>query len=286
MNIFKKIVAILSLIFMYQFTFAGKNDYSVVIESATNTTLNTIKQSATRNKIAKQSIGDIITWVSVQLLNSPYSSYLLDQKTPEYLYISLSKTDCMLFVEEVIVLSRLIKTQQLNLNNYIAGIKQIRYHGDVTYCNRNHYFKDWVVMNESQNILQDIGINLTNQVLPNHATILGNIISKNPSNIHYSDLQCIKAREQIVNKETIGFIPIAKLPQYLKYIKPGDIIANNPTKSDVIRHLGIAYIRNGVVGYINASSRKENMKVVIYQSLMDYLHKYNDAGIVLVRVKP
>ncbi|MBY0379443.1 MAG: DUF1460 domain-containing protein, partial [Burkholderiales bacterium] len=250
--------------------------------------LNKIKQLDIKQQIAKKPTDEIVTWVGTQLLNSPYSFYLLDQKTPEYLYISLSKTDCMLFVEEVIVLSRLIKTQQLNLGNYIAGIKQIRYHGNVSYCNRNHYVKDWLVMNESQNILQDIGISLSNQNLPNKASILSEVIAKNKNNIHHSNLQCIQEREQIVNQETIGFIPIAKLANYLQYIKSGDIIgivAKNPTKSDAIRHLGIAYIKDGRIGYLNASSKKNNVKVVIYNNLMDYLHANNDAGIVLVRIK-
>lgn len=268
-------------------SYADKVDYPIVIESGTKDTLNQIQSLAKSEQIARKPMGDIVAWVGLQLLNSPYSYYLLDKKTPEYLYVSLSQTDCMLFVEEVIVVSRLIKMDKLNLASYIDGIKQIRYHGDVAYCNRNHYFKDWAVMNESQGIVEDMGLRLGGQVLPNTAHILGDNIVKNKDNIHYASLSCIRDREKVVNTETIGFIPIKKLSKYLKDIQSGDIVgvvASNPIKSDAVRHLGIAYVNNGKVGYLNASSLKH--KVVIYDSLMDYLTDHKDAGIVLLRVKP
>ncbi|MFN8770866.1 MAG: N-acetylmuramoyl-L-alanine amidase-like domain-containing protein [Neisseriaceae bacterium] len=265
---------------------ADQVKYQVVIESGTVNILNHIKKNAKITNVAKKPMSDIITWVGTQLLNSPYSYYLLDERTPEYLYISLSKTDCMLFVEEVVVLARLIQSQELNLDNYINGIKKIRYHGNVSYCNRNHYFKDWAVMNESQNILEDVGLKLTGKTLPNTAHILGDVIARNESNIHYSNLACIRDREKILDRETIGFIDIKYLPKYLKFIKSGDIIGvvtSNPIRSDSIRHVGIAYVKSGKVGYLNASSIKS--KVVIYDNLMKYLIKHKDAGIILFRVK-
>ena len=92
---------------------------------------------AKEENVAQKDIGEIVLWSSLQLLDSPYVGGLLDKTTPEYLYISLSDTDCMLFVEQVAVLSRLIKANKLTFDNYVDGIKQIRYHGELSYCNRN-----------------------------------------------------------------------------------------------------------------------------------------------------
>ncbi len=260
--------------------------YQVIIESGTIETLNFLVKRAQSEHINKKTMGDIIQWTSQQLLNSPYVFYLLDKTTPEYLYISLSKTDCVLFVEEVIVVSQLIKNNQLNLSNYIAGIKQIRYHGNVVYCNRNHYFKDWVTMNERNGIVTDVGASLTQIKLPFSANILGDIISQDKTNIHYNNLNCIKDREKFVNTESIGFIPLQELPKYLKYIHNGDIIGiiRTANKSDSVHHLGIAYVHDGTVSMIHASSVAK--KVVVAPSLAGYLAKFKDSlGIILIRVK-
>lgn len=259
--------------------------YPVVIESDTKSILKQIEAKAKVAQIRKQPFGGILAWVGTQLVNSPYAYYLLDQKTPEYLYISLGNTDCMLFVEEVVVLSRLIRSNRLTIDNYIDGIKDIRYHGSVSYCNRNHYFKDWAITNEQRGLVRDVGLQLTGEFVPNNAYILGNTIADNESNIHHADLACIRSREKIIDQKNIGFIAVGKLPSYLKYIKDGDIIgvvSAHPTKSDSIRHLGFAHLGNKQqVGYLNASSLKG--KVVIYASLLDYLYSHNDAGIVLLR---
>jgi hypothetical protein len=263
--------------------------YPIVVESSTPTIFNNIVSRAKEENVAKKDIGDIVVWSSLQLLNSPYVGGLLDKTTPEYLYISLSDTDCMLFVEQVAVLSRLIKANKLTFDNYVDGIKQIRYHGELSYCNRNHYFKDWVVMNQDKGYVKDIALTLSGNQLPYKASILSQVISNNPSNIHYNDLSCIKEREHLVNKQTIGFIATKDIPKYQDKIKSGDIIGvvtNNLTHADSIQHLGIAYINDGKLSYINASSKKANMKVVVYDSIIDYIKEHNFVGIIVVRVLP
>ena len=82
--------------------FATSPTYAVVIESGTQKIFNNIASKAKQQQIANQDIGSIVVWSSMQLLNSPYVGRLLDKSVPEYLYISLSNTDCMLFIETYI----------------------------------------------------------------------------------------------------------------------------------------------------------------------------------------
>ena len=278
---------VISFVCITNYSFAEPpNQYSVVIESNTQITINKLNKIAKLQQIQKKSMGDIVQWVSLQLLNSPYKYYLLDRHIPEYLYISLNDTDCMLFIEEVVVVSRLLQENKLTLDNYVAGIKQIRYHGDVTYCNRNHYFKDWAVMNERQGIVMDIASNLMHIRYPYLANVMSKNIAKNPENMHYPHINCIIARESVVNTEQIGFIPLKQLSKYLKYVQSGDIIGiiRNPTKADPVQHLGIAYLHDGKVGMIDASSI--HSKVVIEESLLVYLAKFNNSkGIILFRIQ-
>jgi hypothetical protein len=285
MQIIKITILVLFITFMSSVHAKQENiqSYQVVIESGTGNILNALSNNAKSQKISQKPLGEIIQWTGLQLLNSPYVSYLLDKSTPEYLYISLSNTDCMLFIEEVLVISNLIKENRLTIVNYIDGIKKLRYHGDIKYCNRNHYFKDWAVMNNQ--VVYDVAFSLTAESLPYKTHVLGDSIA-NGKNNNYSSLDCIRQREKLIDKETMGFIPLSSLPKYIQYIQAGDIIGivRSGKKADSIHHLGIAYIHDGKVGMINASSITK--KVIIADTLTGYLSKFKDTeGIILLRAK-
>lgn len=258
----------------------------VVYNSKIKATLTKLQQDAIKANIAKKPIGEVMGWVALQLLNKPYTGFLLDKTTPEYLYVSLDDTDCMLFIEEVLAVSRLIKQNTLTLDGLTKEIKLLRYHGDVTYCARNHYFKDWVSVNISKGFVSDEGYALTKELYPYKANILSELIMQNRRlALHKNNEACIKVRENYINsQEKLGFIPLKQLPKYLTKIHTGDIIGivRDPRNADGVHHLGIAYVESGVVKMIDASSIKK--EVVVEPSLMGYLSKFHDAlGIVLIR---
>ena len=266
-------------------TMAYTDGYEVVIESNTPMAIKSLRTSAIKTNIRCESIGRIVEWTGLQLLNKPYVGALLEQSIPEYLYISLNATDCMLFVEMVLASSELIKANKLNKSNLINSIKLLRYHGDVSYCSRNHYFKDWALVNIQKGYLTDVAYSLTNTKLPYAADVISMRLKNKPNDIHHNDLACIKDREVLVNKQSIGIIPLKKLPSLLGSIKSGDIIGIVRTPNgvaDSISHLGIASVSDGVVSMIHASSKFK--KVVIADSITHYLGQYKDTyGILLLR---
>jgi len=284
-----KLVSFGLICLIYIPVYAANPDYSIIVESQTPTTLNTIAKNAIAQNIAKLPIGEIMQWTALQMLGKPYVGGLLDKSLPEYLYISLEQTDCMLFTEEILALSNLIRLGQLNLANFTAMIKTERYHGEVAYCNRNHYFKDWSLVNQKKHLVIDEGLLLTGIVLPYPAHVLGDRIAKNPHDPHRADLSCIQEREFLINHEQLGFIPLKDLPKYLQDIQPGDIIGivRIPKgRADSIHHLGIAYVHHssGIVSMIDASS--DAKQVVVAPSLMGYLAQFKDSqGIILLRAK-
>lgn len=278
--------------------------YQVIVESTTPAILGSILQSAKKQNIAQQNMGQIMQWAALQLLGKPYAPALLDRHLPEYLYISLNQTDCMLFIEEVFALSKMIKNHQQTISDLTNWILQVRYNkSSVSYCSRNHYFKSWALANIEQGFMTDVASSLTLQYLPFSAHVLGDKIasykpilasaistgSQNrvlPLN-HVAELDCIRVQEKNIDKQQLGFIPLNKIPKYLSEIKSGDIIGivRIPTGgADSIHHLGIAYVHNGDVSMIDASSIYN--KVVIESSLLNYMSKFNDAlGIILIRAQ-
>jgi hypothetical protein len=260
--------------------------YSVVVESATPSIVSILNIAAKKEDMAKKSIGDIMVWTALQLLNKPYKVALLDKTTPEYLYVSLADTDCMLFVEEVLATSKLIKNGKLNLKNLETETIKLRYHGALSYCNRNHYFKDWAFINEKNGNIADAGLAFSGDLLPYNVNSMSSYLSTHKENLHSNNLMCIKSREDFINKnEKIGFIPLLKLDKYLPRIKSGDIIGIIRTpkgRADSVHHLGLAYVHDGVVSMIHASSQEH--KVMVSPTLNGYLAKFKDSqGIVLFR---
>lgn len=276
------------LLLAFLFTSAqifAQSTYATIVESGTPATLSELNSAAKAQKIAKKPIGDIMQWTALQLLNKPYEGRLLDRQVPEYLYVGLNQTDCMLFIEEVSVFSKMAKYKQQSLDDFTSGIQDVRYHGDVAYCNRNHYFKDWALSNINKGLFIDVAAKLTHQYLSFPADVLSRAIAKSPT--HADDVACIKSREDYINTLKLGFIPLIDLPKYLSKIKSGDIIGIVRTpngKADSVYHLGIAYIHDGKVGMIDASSQYH--KAVIEDTLTGYLAKFkNSEGIVLLRAK-
>lgn len=268
-------------------------DYSskVVVDDKTPQLMFQLQEKSKLLNIAKYSFGDIIIWVALQLIGQPYVGDLLERKSSEYLYISLTDTDCMLFIEEVLVVSNLIRTNKLTIQNLIKGIKLVRYHNlyHIAYCERNHYFKDWALSNIKNNLIFDVAYPLTKIQFPYKSDIISKKIKNNSISGHKDDLQCIFDREKYINNHSqkLGFIPLNLLPNYLNKIKNGDIIGivKYPTTGDAIQHLGIAYVqKNNAVGLIHASSAEQNRKVVVTNNLMTYLRQFkNSQGIILLR---
>ena len=273
----------IGMFFLSTYSFA--NNYDIIVESGTKILINSLNQNANKDKIRKKNIGQIVEWTSLQLLNQPYKAALLDQKTPEYLYISLTNTDCMLFIEEVLAVSKLLQENKLNLNSFTQKIAALRYHGKLSYCNRNHYFKDWAFVNIKNGIITDEAQNLTGISSVYSVNSMSTYLSHH-SDLHAADLKCIEEREAFINQnEKIGFIPLKDLNKYLNKIQSGDIIGVIRTprgRADSIHHLGVAYVHDGVISMINASSIAN--KVIISPTLSGYLAKFKDSqGIVLFR---
>lgn len=261
------------------------NNYEVVVESGTAVAINNLNLQAKKDDVANKSLNKIVEWTALQLLNQPYVPALLDRKTPEYLYVSLTNTDCMLFIEEVLATSKLIKQHDLNLANLTNEIAKLRYHGRIAYCDRNHYFKDWAFVNIKNGTISDEALHLTGTDSAYSVSSMSNYLSHH-HDLHSSDLKCILSRETFINQnEEIGFIRLKDVDKFLSKINSGDIVGIVRTpkgRADSIHHLGIAYVHDGVVSLIHASS--EYHKVIISPTLKGYLGRFKDSqGIVLFR---
>jgi hypothetical protein len=247
-----------------------------------------IKELQSKHISSVNKIGDNIVYIADYFYSkgSNYKSHLLDRESYEYLYLSMADTDCFIFAEEVLATALALRNSDLSQFGILKFIQLLRYGNNhqVEYCNRNHYFKQWIISNKK--LISDVGFNLTKEYYPYKAELLSKyVLPKEIIKNKKQYINCISQQENNINKESIGFVPINKLQYFMNDIKNGDVIGivRNLKNADNITHIAIAYRNGDNVGIYHASSNLK--KVVKESSLMNYLKKYKDIeGIVIVRL--
>ena len=83
-------------------------------------------------------------------LGTPYVTGTLETKRAEYLVVNLRESDCVTFVENVIALLFLVKSQEKSFEAFRRLLQKIRYRqGRLQgYSSRLHYFSDWIHDNQ------------------------------------------------------------------------------------------------------------------------------------------
>ncbi|QHI95509.1 DUF1460 domain-containing protein [Aristophania vespae] len=210
--------------------------------------------------------GRIVELVSREFLGTPYlSNHLIgSQNTPEQLVIDLRVFDCFTFIDYVEALST-----SHNVDEFVQRLINIRYaDGEITFAQRKHFFTDWAEKN--QLVAKDI----TAQISPDAVSVVKNLNQKADGSSYLPGLPVIQ--------RDITYIPSAKInDKLLARLRTGDYIGiyTNLPGLDA-SHTGIFIMtQNGPV-FRNASSRKENMKVVDYP-FMNYVK--TTPGIIVMR---
>jgi hypothetical protein len=226
---------------------------------------------AARESLHERPIGEVIAAMGVSFLGTPYVAGTLEAPD-EHLVINLRGLDCVTFVENVLTLSRCIKSGRTSFDDYKAQLQFIRYRdGNIDgYPSRLHYFSDWIGDNERKNIVRDmsreIGVRQRKQIhfMTSHPTSY-----KLLANGRF--LEKIRETESVLSARDHYYVPKAQLSEVEALIESGDIIAITTSIDglDVI-HTGLALRSNGVLKYLHAPLSKGKVQIS-EQSLVKYL---------------
>jgi hypothetical protein len=188
-------------------------------------------------------------------------------------------------VENVLTLSRCIKSGKTTFDDFKEQLQVIRYRGGKIngYPSRLHYFSDWIDDNEKKNIVRNIsrevGLTYEKRV---HFMSLHPSSYKQLSDERY--LEKIKETESALNEREHYYIRKERLSDVESQIEPGDIIAITTSIEglDVV-HTGIAIRSNGVLRYLHAPLSKGKVQIS-EQSLVNYLAGHEkQTGIMVAR---
>jgi len=226
---------------------------------------------AEKESLHKRPIGEVMVAVGVSFLGTPYVANTLEEPD-EHLVVNLRGLDCVTFVENVLTLSRCIKSGKTSFDDYKEQLQFIRYRdGKINgYPSRLHYFSDWIDDNERKNLVRnvsrEIGLTYRRQIhfMSSHPTSY-----KQLSNESY--LEKVKETESTLNEREHYHIPKNRLSDVESLIEPGDIIAITTSIEGLdVAHTGMAIRSNGVLKYLHAPLSKGKVQIS-EQSLVKYL---------------
>ncbi len=245
-----------------------------------------ILKMAQEQKLASKPMGNIVQVIARQFLGAPYEGGLLDQSPSERLFISLQKFDCVLLIETVLGLARNIVLQDQSPTKFVQNIEAQRYRNGhlKDYCNRLHYFSDWIADGERRGLVQNITPRLGG--IPLNKTL--NFMTQHRSS--YPQLKtnpvafdCLKQVELNLNQQPLTYITTAKIRSVYPQLQAGDIVAIATSVPGLdVTHTGFVERRaDGGVGIIHASP---NGSVKRSPDLQNYTSRVEAAiGIIVAR---
>lgn len=293
-------ISLLCFLFLIAYPFKNKTESSPIINTLPIQTVSEkkpignneseekkfqqIMNLALANKLHDEPLEIILQRVAQEFIGAKYQAGLLDQTNKESLFISLTKFDCVLFVETVLGLVKGITVQDYNYSTFINNIQDQRYRTqNITYCDRLHYFSDWIAENENKGFVKNLTPSLGGIQLNKQLNFMTANRSKYPQlENNESNFQCIKETEGNLNKLNLSYIPTNRIRSIYPKLKSGDIIAiTTKIKGLDVTHTGLIYQQNNQTGLIHASPAGQ---VTIAKDLQNYVQNVPQAiGIFVIR---
>ncbi|MDF5890255.1 DUF1460 domain-containing protein [Pseudomonas syringae pv. syringae] len=229
--------------------------------------LNSILEAkASRHHLDK---GQMIDLISEQFLGTSYHANMLQgtENIPEQLVIDFRGLDCFTYLDYVEALRKSTSVQA-----FVKSLTNTRYHdGDIKFLKRKHFFTDWAY--SKADILAD---DITSQVSSSAVRVEKQLNEKFDGEIYLPGLPVIK--------RSITYIPSDFVDnKVVSHLQTGDYIGIYTKLPGLdVTHVGIFIMTDKGPFLRNASSRKENEKVVD-SPFFEYVAR--TPGIVVFRAK-
>ena len=268
------------------------------VDPETRATFDQIVAQAEQEGWADDDFGMIVQQVAEQLLGLPYVDGLLDQGEAEALFVSLDRFDCVLYVENVLALARTLADgaaggQEPTFDRYAREVERLRYRdGSLSadaagrgYCDRLHYFSDWIADNERRGLVRNVSQEAGGQPFDKQITFITEHRDAYPKLVGDDEaFQCIAQQEAELAAVPLFYIPQDEIARHAQHLQAGDVIAT-PTGIDGldVTHTGFVYVHpDGRRGFIHASLSGETK---ISDDLASYIQS-NKAQIGIIVARP
>jgi len=235
-------------------------------------------------------LNEIISYVGKSFIGIPYVAGTLDINTKhEELVIKVTGLDCVTFVENALVMSRLIKKGDISFDAYKKELTLIRYRDGIidNYPSRLHYFTDWIYDNQKKGIVEDITKEIGGKIYNKKIDFMTShtdSYKQLKNNSEYVDT--MNNIEAEMNQRQLYYIPKNIVDNYYDSLKTGDIIT---TTTDIagldVTHTGFIYQDDTGTYFLHASITKKEV-IISEVELKEYLRSNKkQTGIIVARPK-
>lgn len=207
--------------------------------------------------------GDVVARIGEQFVGTAYEPGTLEPPGPERLVINLEALDCVTFVENVLVLARLVRTAPPVLASdtgqfraaYRRELTRIRYRGGAMdgYASRLHYFSEWISDAEDKGLVHDLSRRLGGVADPSAIDFMS---THTEAYRQLGDPAVLAQVAQIEARLSISprfYIPAADIDATSDGIRTGDVVAATSTVTGLdVAHTGIAVWRDGKLRLLHA----------------------------------
>lgn len=245
---------------------------------------------------APGSSGERMLKAAISLLGTPYVASTLENTEKEELTIYLTRTDCILFVETCFNLVEAVNLygEDADFDRFADLVRQSRYRGGRVerYSDRIHYTTEWIRNGEARGLVKDMtlhfgGISQNRPInfMSTHKGSYRQLAGAPRDTTAARDLAVIAEVEKKLSETPQSWIPAKAIPAMEDWINTGDIICFMSGVPGLdIAHVGIAYVHDGRVGFIHATSSGGKV-MVDPKTIAEYAAaRKNCPGIKVVKV--
>lgn len=258
----------------------------VEVDSTDRVLFARLMSRAVDSSLDELSLGSIMQEVGKEFLGAEYVAGLLDEGDRERLVLSLTKFDCVLFVETVMAASMNIAAEDSSFDGFANRVRSLRYRdGNIDgYCSRLHYFSDWIADNERRGLVKNLTSTIRGSVRMEAPTFMSEhreLYSRFATND--SLFEGIKEMERDLKDVPLFYLPQEQIAGAYRHLKAGDIIATSTSVEGLdVSHTGLAYDNgDGTFGFMHAST---SGGVKVSADLSQYvIGNRKQTGIVVVR---
>jgi Protein of unknown function (DUF1460). len=251
-----------------------------------------IKEKAKTENWSALPIGELMGKIATELEGTPYVGGTLELSADqEVCSVNLDELDCVTFFESTLNLARMLKNGESTSGDLLKEVQHTRYRGGIVgdYSSRLHYTSDWLFDNEKKGVVRVLNdlpgaVPFTQKVgfMSTHAGSYKQLAA------HPKLVEKMKRQEKTINsRKFLKFIPADKVASVEPLLKTGDIVGLCTSVAGLdISHTGIVYrTADGVAHFMDASSKKANMKVTIEPGAISQAVKdrKNFTGVVFAR---
>lgn len=246
------------------------------------------KLSSFDKSLSQLPLNEIMVEIGKSFLGTPYVAGTLDADPDrEIVVVHVTGLDCVTFVENCLVMARMVKSGKTDYETYLSELEKIRYRNgrNTGYASRLHYFSDWIADNEAKGVVSDISSQTGGVVYDKFIDFMTTHPGSYKQLSDAANLEAMREVEKQINLRQSFYIAEEAVAANYDKLRNGDIIGITSTVDGLdISHTGLVYKDASGTYLLHASLNNKEVEISQLQ-LADYiLSNSKQDGIMVARV--